>query len=762
MVSPSEHAELFPTEREKPPVPERARGPFARVAINRPVRCEFTYRVPAEFAKDLVPGMRVAVPFGAKREIGVVVGMDDATDVPTKRLKSIAASLDTEPVIDKELLDLTHWMAAYYACSWGEALAAILPASLKRERKQRTVLVLSAAEGIGDAELGELEEKQPKQFRLLRTLIEIGAPIEQADILRKLQLSDSPVRTLTRKGWIISERKAQSTDELETSQGDRVRPENLLPAQVAAIDAMQAAVATGEYATFLLRGVTGSGKTEVYLRVIEDALNQGRGAIVLVPEIALTPQTVGWFRSRFENVAVLHSRMTDSARHAMWMRVKRGEARVVVGARSAVFAPVQNLGVIVVDEEHEPSFKQGNSPRYHGRDVAVMRAQRSKAVCILGSATPSLESWRNAQEGRYRLVELMKRVHGGRMPAIEIVDMRQEKPDQRGPLLFSRRLRTLLSEALKRGEQSILFINRRGFAPVLWCRECNETVRCHQCDVALTFHRRIGRAVCHSCCEETAPPKVCPTCTAPALAYIGLGSERVEASLAKLLPEARVGRMDSDTMLRREDYESTLSAFGKGELDVLVGTQMIAKGLDFPRVTVVGIVSADSTLHLPDFRASERTFQLISQVAGRAGRGELEGRIAIQTLSPEHPAIVKAARHDYEGFAALEAGLRAELGYPPSGRLVRVVFEDEDEERVTRASTHFADVLRRELEGSGVTLLGPAPAPMALQRGRHRQHLIVKSAGEAGLGHARSLLTQLAAEHARPRVAIDVDPVGML
>jgi len=762
VAAPSEHAELFPTERETPPVPASVPGPFARVAINRPVRCEFTYRVPSEMSPSLQPGMRVAVPFGGKREVGVVVGIDDETDVATGRLKSIAASLDTEPVIDEQLLELTHWMASYYACSWGEALAAILPASLKRERKQRMVIVLSVVPGVGDAELAETLEKYPAQHRLLRTLIDVGAPMEQADVLRKLQLSDSPVRTLARKGWIVAERKALSVDELETSEVERLRPETLLPGQSAATEAMQAAVAAGEYATFLLRGVTGSGKTEVYLRVIEDALERGRGAIVLVPEIALTPQTVGWFRSRFQNVAVLHSRMTDSARHAMWMRVKHGEARVVVGARSAVFAPVANLGVIVVDEEHEPSFKQGNAPRYHGRDVAVMRAQRSNAVCILGSATPSLESWRNAQEGRYRLQELLKRVHGGRMPAIEIVDMRQEKPDQRGPLLFSRRLRVLLAEALKRGEQAILFINRRGFAPVLWCRECKETVRCHQCDVSLTFHRRIGRAVCHSCCEEIAPPKVCPTCTAPALSYIGLGSERVEASLAKLLPEARVGRMDSDTMLRREDYETTLSAFGRGELDVLVGTQMIAKGLDFPRVTVVGIVSADSTLHLPDFRASERTFQLLSQVAGRAGRGDLEGRIVVQTMSPEHPAIQMAARHDFEGFAALETGLRGELGYPPSGRLVRVVFEDEDEERVTRASTHFADVLRRELADTGVTLLGPAPAPMALQRGRHRQHLIVKSAADAGLGHARSLLTQLAAEHARPRVAIDVDPVGML
>ena len=745
--------------------PSEETGLFADVALNRPMRCEYTYRVPPELAASLAPGMRVSVPFARKREVAVVVGLTDTTDVPRARLKSIYAVLDAEPVVAGGLLELTRWMANYYACSWGEALAAVLPAALKSERGMRQVLVASAAEGVGAEELRALEADSEKQHRLLRTLIEIGGRTEVRDILRRLNLSDSPLKTLERKGLVRLERVAAPGDALlEGPVGqERQRPEELLPEQAAAVGRIGKRIDEGDFGCFLLHGVTGSGKTEVYLRVIERALAAGKTAIVLVPEIALTPQTVGWFRSRFEKVAVLHSRMTDAQRMRMWLELARGTARVVVGARSAVFAPVSNLGVIVVDEEHEPSFKQGNTPRYHARDVAVVRAKNAQAVCVLGSATPSLESLSNAERGRYEKLELRRRVHGGAMPRIEIVDMRGEKPEPGMPTLFSRRLRSLLSQALQNGEQSILFLNRRGFSPVLWCRECGDTVRCRQCSVALNFHRHIRRAVCHSCCEEIQPPKECPTCTAPAVVQLGVGSERVEDSLQQFLPDARVARMDSDTMLRREDYERTLADFGSGELDVLVGTQMIAKGLDFPRVTVVGIISADAALHLPDFRAAERTYQLISQVAGRAGRGDLEGHIVVQTVTPEHPAIVEAARHDYAAFAGLEDRLRAELGYPPHGKLIRVVFEDQDEQRVLESAARVASILRERLTEDGVFILGPAPAPLALLRGRHRHHILVKAnAAGTGLALARTLLVRLATESARPRVSIDIDPVGML
>lgn len=756
---------LFPEEPQAHPTAEPEL--YASVAINRPVRCEFTYRVPPDLAAALQPGMRVVVPFGRRTEVAVVVGTSDSVDLPPARLKCVTEVLDQEPLVTAELLELTRWMAAYYACSWGEALAAVLPAALKRGRSRKRVLRIRVVEGIGPDQVESLRESQAKQHRLLRTLLELGVPVELSDLCRRLGLSDSPARSLARRGWVAIESVEASSDPLArspaSSGAERERPASLVPHQARAIDRISEQLAARAYATFLLFGVTGSGKTEVYLRAIEEALERGKGAIVLVPEIALTPQTVGWFRSRFGDVAVLHSRMTDAERLDMWNRLRRGEARVVVGARSAVFAPIRDLGVIVVDEEHEPSFKQGNAPRYHARDVAVLRAQKESAVCILGSATPSLESWRNAQDGRYELLELRSRVRGGPMPGVEIVDMRLEKGQDKGPPLFSRRLVQLLHGALERKEQAILFLNRRGFSPVLWCQACKETVRCRQCDVSLTYHRRIRRAICHTCCEEIEPPRACPTCTAPAVRFLGFGSERVEQALARLLPDARVSRMDSDTMLRREDYEDTLSAFGSGEIDVLVGTQMIAKGLDFPRVSVVGIVSADSSLHLPDFRAAERTFQLLSQVAGRAGRGEIEGRIIVQTAAPEHPAIVQAARHDFVAFAKNETALRRELGYPPFGRLIRVVFEDADEPRVRQAASSCAELLQQLLAGDALQVLGPAPAPIALQRGRHRHHLIIKAVGAGdSLARARAVLCRFAAETSRPRVSIDVDPVGML
>lgn len=733
---------------------------YARVALNRPISTEYTYGIPPELEERALPGARVAVPFGPRREVGVVVGVDDDAGEAAGRVKLLARVLDEDgPIVGEELLELTRWMAEEYACAWGEALAAVLPAGLKRERKRRTVKMACAALGVGEVELASLEDPFPKQHRLLRTLIETGGDVELRDLLRRLNLSDSAARTLERKGLITIEKVVVESDALLIGRGDRPRHANLSEHQALAVTRICELLDQPAGGTVLLRGVTGSGKTEVYLRAIEAAREQNRGAIVLVPEIALTPQTVGWFRSRFGSVAVLHSKMTDAQRLDMWLRVRRGEARVVVGARSALFAPVSNLGVIVVDEEHEPSFKQGNVPRYHARDVAVRRAAMAGAVCVLGSATPALESAVRAERGEYELIELPERVSGGSLPPVDVVDLRTEP----GAGIFSKRLLGLLGDTLARGEQSILFQNRRGFAPVLWCAGCKETVRCDQCDVALTFHRRIGRLVCHSCCEERKPPKDCPTCTFPGLRPVGAGSEQVAAAIAECFPAARIARMDSDTMVRREDYETTLDAFGRGEVDVLVGTQMIAKGLDFPRVTLVGIVSADSALHLPDFRASERTFQLIAQVAGRAGRGTLPGRIVVQTHAPEHPAIRAAANHDYDAFRKGEDELRQELGYPPHGRLLRVVFEDEEEPRAASTCESFATELRGVLEPGDGFVLGPAPAPMSLLRGRFRYHLLLKSPLEGeGFGRARRWLLERARATTRPRVTVDVDPVSML
>jgi primosomal protein N' (replication factor Y) len=742
---------------------------YVDVVVDRPVGAAFTYGADEAQARQLERGMRVAVPFGrGSREVGVVVGLErtrPASLASGARLRSVIGVLDEAPLVGADLLELTRWLAREYACSWGSALLAILPAGLKRERGVAQVAMVAAAPGLGAEQLEELERRSPKQHRLLRTLLELGGPIELRDLLSRLNLSSAPVQALVRRGWVHLERVPAQGDDLTGEASDRPRPAALTPAQQAAVEAVLAPLEARRPAAFLLEGVTGSGKTEVYLATIERALELGRSAIVLVPEIALTPQTVGWFRARFEAVAVLHSRMTDAQRLRTWRRVQAGDARVVVGARSALFAPVLDLGVVVVDEEHEPSFKQSSAPRYHARDVALERARAAGAVCILGSATPSLESFEAARSGRITSLALPERISGHGFPVIEVVDMRREparKPAERGTRLFSRRLIELLDGALARGEQAILFQNRRGFAPVLWCSGCSETLRCAQCDVGLTWHRRIRRMVCHVCCEERAVPGACPTCTKPGLHRLGAGSERVEGELGLCFPAARVRRMDSDTMRRREDYEEALASFGRGEVDVLVGTQMIAKGLDFPRVTVVGIVDADAALHLPDFRSAERTFQLISQVAGRAGRGALAGRIVVQTTVPEHPAIARAAAHDYRGFAAAESALRAELAYPPHGRLVRVLVEDEAEALV---ETHASRAAAAARGVPGVVVLGPAPAPIALIRRRHRHHVMIKvprAAPGDSLARLRDTLLAAAQSQRRPRVTIDVDPVSVL
>ncbi len=743
-------AELFESEESL----------FVEVALAKPVRREFTYAVDPGLVDQVSPGVRVSVPFGRRREVGVVVAVQKECDLPASRVRRIFEVLDQEAVVGQDLLDLTRWLADYYVCAWGEALAAVLPAALKREGEQRKVTMLKPADGIGTIELEQLESKSDKQYRLLRTLIEASGPLVRTEVLKRLGLSLSPAQTLVRKGWVVEEKVEPATDSMTESSGDggRIRPETLSNDQETAVSAMEVALEDEKGGTFLLHGVTGSGKTEVYLRTIEKALALGQGAIVLVPEIALTPQTVGWFASRFGQVAVMHSRLTDRQRLMMWRRVQSGELRVVVGARSAIFAPVQNLGVIVVDEEHEPSFKQGSTPRYHARDVAVVRAKRCGAVCILGSATPSLETFENARRGRYHLLTLSSRVNTNTLPEVAIVDMKGEK----GNPMISRVLRDRIVEAMERKEQSILFLNRRGFSPTLWCGACYEVVRCKNCDVAMTYHRGHGRIVCHSCCEEMVPPKDCPSCTAPGLRFLGHGSEKVEVVLAKTFPDARIARMDSDTMLRREDYEDTLSAFGRGEIDILVGTQMIAKGLDFPRVTVVGVVSADGALHLPDLRAAERTFQLLAQVSGRAGRADLPGRIVIQTHAPEHSAIQHAAKHDFLSFAEEELNQRKELAYPPFGRMLRIVLEDPDPAVVQKAAGEFAGALNATL-GDKAQTLGPMPAPMAMIRGRHRHHILIKGPLDgSAFGIARNLLVHMMDGLTRPRVTLDVDPVQML
>jgi primosomal protein N' (replication factor Y) len=530
-------------------------------------------------------------------------------------------------------------------------------------------------------------------------------------------------------------------------------------------------------APFLLHGITGSGKTLVYIELLREVLARGQTGIVLVPEIALTPQTVSRFRAHFaDDVAVLHSRLSDGERYDAWRRLRSGERRIAVGARSALFAPLPNLGVIVVDEEHEGSYKQSDAPRYLARDLAVVRAQAHGAVCVLGSATPSLESWNNARRGKFRLLRLPERVGGAKLPIVRVVDLRvvnqqrgSVKRPSRGAGVLSEQLVAAIDERLKREEQVVLLLNRRGYSSFIQCRECGEVEQCLNCSISLTYHRVTGRIVCHHCRFEAVAPSRCPRCGSKDLSYRGLGTEQVERVSAETFPEARIARMDVDTTSGKWAHQRILDRVERREVDILLGTQMIAKGLDFPFVTLVGVVNADVGIHLPDFRASERTFQLLSQVAGRAGRGALGGEVLIQTSLPDHYAIQSAVMHDFEGFAVRELSERERPLYPPHVRLINIIVSSPDQGLAATGAERGAAWMRRWLSHRGqgrktsVELVGPAPAPIERLHGRWRWHFLMRSGSPAALGAcAQALISGYSLPAGDVRLALDRDPVALL
>lgn len=723
---------------------------YAQVALDTPVRREFSYVVPESWRGRVRIGARVVVPFGPRRMLGIVVGVVDHAPegVDPTRIRPLQRVLDEEPLLTPALLRLGRRMADTAFCSWGQALAAMLPAALRTDRPRRTIPTVELAREIGEEERAELERRFPKQAKAVAWLERAGGPVVVRDFLSRTGLSRSPLDSLARKGLVRFGRKTEVLDPFAGVAPERSGPLQATPDQQRAVDEIVSALDRRRHADFLLYGITGSGKTEVYLQALARCVEQGRGAIVLVPEIALTPQTVARFRARFGEVAVLHSGLTDAERHDQWQALRRGEVRIVVGARSALFAPIPDLGLIVVDEEHETSFKQESVPRYHARDVARERARLEHAVCVLGSATPSLESWAASERSEVRRLELPERVAGGRLPEVRVVDMRTEKADRGHWLVVSRPLEEAVRAALARGEKAILFLNRRGFAPAWHCRACGTVPKCPRCAVSLTYHRWRRKAMCHACLAEYPPPDRCAECGQP-VHLVGVGTERAEDTLHRLFPEARIARMDRDTMVRRESYEEVFRAFSAGEVDLLLGTQMVAKGLDFPDVTVVGVLDADTALHHPDFRAAERCFDLIAQVSGRAGRSSRGGLVVVQTWLPEHPAIQSAVHHDYRGFARRELAERALYRWPPAARAFRVTCESPREERAERLAAEAAELLREAarrqaflqgeaaVEGDasaprfaprsdGVEVLGPAPPPVALLRGRHRRQVLVK------------------------------------
>lgn len=741
-------------------------GPFAGVVFNRPVDLIFSYRIPPRLAKLVVPGQRVRVPLGRGNSpvVGHVVEVTPTAEVHPRRVKDVLEALDDPPLIDRAMLDLTRWMARYYACTWGQALDAVVPAGVKKQAGTRVWTCLTLPETTRAGLLDGSLKLTAKQAEILEVVARADVPLTIADVCKRAKVGQGPVLALRKNGLLHTVKRRMGSG-LNEEGGDAADPSPRAPLELtieqkAALTMLAPSLrGEGGFATFLLHGVTGSGKTEIYLGVIDQVVARGREAIVLVPEISLTPQTIRRFRRRFPRVAVLHSHLSEGERHRHWRSIANGEIQVVVGARSAIFAPTRKLGLIVIDEEHEGSFKQETVPRYHARDVAVKRAQLEGVPVILGSATPSLETWRNATTGRYTRISLRSRVGARPMPEVSLIDMRYEKPVG---VVLSSPLKEAMTRTIDAGEQVILLLNRRGFNTFAVCvnPKCRNVLKCKHCDVSLTYHQGRRKLVCHFCDAEVDRLPACPECQKP-LWYGGLGTERLEREVRDAFPDRSIRRMDSDTMRAHGSHERTLAAFKAGEVQILLGTQMIAKGLDFPNVTLVGVVDADTALHLPDFRAAERTFQIVTQVAGRSGRGEKPGRVLVQTYSPEVPAIAFARHHDYLGFVADELVERQRHGMPPYGRLARLIARGLD----ARDVQQYLEELHSALDAARSTLVvltAVVPAPVEKIRNLHRFHLRLRCPSPKPL---LDLLRDVLPHHPPPpgvELAVDVDPMSLL
>jgi len=735
---------------------------FAEIALNLAVQGTFTYRVPEALAAEVQPGRRVRVPFRNRRLVGYCVSLSDRTDL--KRVLEVEGVLDEDVLISPEMLELTRWMAEYYCCSWGQALEAVVPVGVKKGTETRTETIVYAAGPLGDLpeQIEALSARSKKQARVLELLASLEHEVTLPELARLAGCTTAPIHGLHRKGLVTFAKRQVLDDPLLALTAPREEPLRLEPPQQAALDRILSMRRRAQSGVVLLHGVTGSGKTEIYLQAIAEVVAGGQGAIVLVPEIALTPQTVRRFKSRFDHVAVLHSHLTESQRREQWREIRSGTTQVVVGARSAIFAPVPQLGLIVVDEEHESSFKQDNTPRYNARDVAVIRGKLENAVVVLGSATPALESYYNGRQEKYEVAHLPGRVLHRPMPKVEIVDMRQEMAAVRGFRFLSRRLVALMQNRLERDEQVIVFLNRRGFATYVFCGQCGWAMKCEHCAISMTYHKRLGRAVCHYCGLHLPMPAKCPECQGDTVKTLGFGTEKVEAEVRARFPDAPCERMDSDTVQGRGAHQRVLDAFRAGRVKILIGTQMIAKGLDFPNVTLVGVVNADSALHLPDFRAGERTHQLVSQVAGRTGRGPKGGLVVVQTSEPEHYTIRTAAAHDYIAFAEIELGHRRALHFPPFGRAARILVDGRDEGEVRKAAEAMGEAMASHPGGFRGVVHGPAPCPIERIKDRFRWHLLLLAGKWSTLRDMIAVANPSTHSSRKLHVAVDIDPLSML
>lgn len=729
----------------------------------------YTYEVPRSLSGRLAPGQWVRVQFGPRPLVGLYVG---PADIPPAGItvKPISGLLPEIPPIPAPLIALARWTADRYLATFASALRLLLPAEARRQ-EVKTLKIAHYQLLLDDDVVGEIaggvRRRAPKQAALLEYLAASGGQASLPDLVKALgEGVRQPVRIALERGWMAEGEQVKRRDPFAGEQVVPAAPPTLTPEQAGALTSIEQELIAppGCRHPVLIHGVTGSGKTELYLRAITAVQKAGKQAICLVPEISLTPQMIHRFRSRFgKAVAVLHSALSAGERFDEWQRIRRGEVGIVVGARSAIFAPFDNVGLIIIDEEHEHSYKQESpAPCYHAREVAEERVRLEGALLVLGSATPALESFHKAQHGRYRLVTLANRVDIRPMPAVTLVDMREElRAGNRS--IFSQALQQALDQTMAAGEQAILFLNRRGYNTFIMCRSCGEAVQCPNCAVAMTYHLGDNHLACHYCDHQTRVPMVCPNCNSGQIRHMGAGTERVEEELNKLYPKIRVARMDVDTTRRKGSHAQILGAFGNRQTDVLVGTQMIAKGLDFPEVTLVGVILADTSLNLPDFRAAERTFQLVTQVAGRAGRAQKPGRVIVQTYQPDHYSLLAAREHNFAAFYDQELVFRQQLDYPPFAHLIHMVVSGEDEGAVMGTAQTIADLLAAH-RFSG-TVLGPAPAPLAKLRGQFRHHLILKGGNLSQM--AREVRAAFAAggkwrKSKAVKLSVDVGPVSIL
>ncbi|CAN2251842.1 primosomal protein N' [Bacillus vallismortis] len=791
--------------------------------IDRP----FDYKIPDHLKGMIKTGMRVIVPFGPRKIQGFVTAVKDASDLSGKSVKEVEDLLDLTPVLTEELMNLSSWLSDKTLSFKITALQAMLPAALKAKyekelkiahgadlppqverlfsetktllysdipdhdmlkliqkhvqkgsidvtykvaQKTNKKMVRHIQANASKEELSKqaegLSRQAAKQQAILHFFIAEpeGVKIAATDLCKKTDASSATIKTLIQKGLLKESYEEVYRDPYQDKMFKKTEPLPLTDEQSAAFQPIRQTLDNDEHKVFLLHGVTGSGKTEIYLQSIEKVLAKGKEAIVLVPEISLTPQMVNRFKGRFgSQVAVMHSGLSTGEKYDEWRKIHRKEVRLVVGARSAIFAPFENLGMIIIDEEHESSYKQEEMPRYHAKEVAIKRAEHHSCPVVLGSATPTLESYARAQKGVYELLSLKHRVNHQVMPEVSLVDMREELRNGNRSM-FSVELMEKLEETIAKGEQAVLFLNKRGYSSFVMCRDCGYVPQCPHCDISMTYHRYGQRLKCHYCGHEEPVPHTCPECASEHIRFFGTGTQRVEEELTKVLPHARVIRMDVDTTSRKGAHEKLLSAFGEGKADILLGTQMIAKGLDFPNVTLVGVLSADTTLHIPDFRSAEKTFQLLTQVSGRAGRHEKPGNVIIQTYTPSHYSIQLTKSHDYEAFYQHEMAHRREQSYPPYYYLALVTVSHEEVTKAAVTAEKIARFLKSNC-GADTKILGPSASPIARIKDRYRYQCVIKYKQETQLS---ALLKRILEHYKREieqkhvMISIDMNPYMMM